>query len=236
MEFTCLWRDVRPRLQAFLLAVKLHAMVTALTLSSFLYFLLLCTTLAFSPGPMTLLLLSLGLKDGLRRSLPAQFGASVSYLVSILIFAVGFSELIKDYPLITRVIQVVGVAYILYLAYKQWTSSGVTIKTTDPTPENARSLFGKGLLTGLSNPKAIILFSAVFPQFAAIGQGSAAADIAILGLTFLLLQFASGCLYCYFGQRIKHVLENPKRRVLLQRATAVLLLGVALMLARGFSN
>jgi len=211
-------------------------MATALTLSSFLYFLLLCTTLAFSPGPMTLLLLSLGLKDGLRRSLPAQFGASVSYLVSILIFAVGFSELIKDYPLITRIIQVVGVAYILYLAYKQWTSSGVTITTRDATPENARSLFGKGLLTGLSNPKAIILFSAVFPQFAAIGQGSAAADIAILGLTFLLLQFASGCLYCYFGQRIKHVLENPKRRVLLQRATALLLLGVALMLARGFSN
>jgi homoserine/homoserine lactone efflux protein len=211
-------------------------MATALTLSSFLYFLLLCTTLAFSPGPMTLLLLSLGLKDGLRRSLPAQFGASVSYLVSILIFAVGFSELIKDYPLITRIIQVVGVAYILYLAYKQWTSSGVTITAHDEPSENARSLFGKGLLTGLSNPKAIILFSAVFPQFAAIGQGSAAADIAILGLTFLLLQFASGCLYCYFGQRIKHVLENPKRRVLLQRATAVLLLGVALMLARGFSN
>lgn len=227
---------MRPRLQTLLPAVKFHAMANALTLSSFLYFLLLCTTLAFSPGPMTLLLLSLGLKDGLRRSLPAQFGASVSYLISILIFAVGFSELIKDYPLITRIIQVVGVAYILYLAYKQWTSSGVTIKTTDATPENARSLFGKGLLTGLSNPKAIILFSAVFPQFAAIGQGSAAADIAILGLTFLLLQFASGCLYCYFGQRIKHVLENPKRRVLLQRATAVLLLGVALMLARGFSN
>jgi len=211
-------------------------MASALTLSSFLYFLLLCTTLAFSPGPMTLLLLSLGLKDGLRRSLPAQFGASVSYLISILIFAVGFSELIKDYPLITRIIQVVGVAYILYLAFKQWTSSAVVISTAAQSPENARSLFGKGLLTGLSNPKAIILFSAVFPQFAAIGQGSAAADIAILGLTFLLLQFASGCLYCYFGQRIKHVLENPRRRVLLQRVTAVLLLGVALMLARGFSS
>ncbi|KAF1031035.1 MAG: Homoserine/homoserine lactone efflux protein [Pseudomonas sp.] len=210
-------------------------MVTALTLSSFLYFLLLCTTITFSPGPMTLLLLSLGLKDGLRRSLPAQLGASASYLVSILIFAVGFSELIKDYPLVTRGIQVVGVAYILYLAYKQWTSSGVQISTTDQTPESNRSLFSKGLLTGLSNPKAIILFSAVFPQFASIGQGSEAADVAILGLTFLMLQFASGCLYCYFGQRIKHVLENPARRVLLQRGMAVLLLCVALMLARGFS-
>ena len=210
-------------------------MTSALTLSSFLYFLLFCATMTFSPGPMTLLLLSLGLKDGLRSSIPAQVGASVSYLISILIFAVGFSELIKGNLAVTQTIQFVGVAYILYLAYKQWTSSGVSINNADKV-EGARSLFGKGLLTGFSNPKTIIMFSAVFPQFAGAGEHSSAADIAILGLTFLLLQFASGCLYCYFGQRIKHVLENPKRRVLLQRITAVLLLGVALMLARGFSH
>ena len=210
-------------------------MTSALTLSSFLYFLLFCATMTFSPGPMTLLLLSLGLKDGLRSSIPAQVGASVSYLISILIFAVGFSELIKGNLAITQTIQFVGVAYILYLAYKQWTSSGVSINNAG-TVEGARSLFGKGLLTGFSNPKTIIMFGAVFPQFAGAGEHSSAADIAILGLTFLLLQFASGCLYCYFGQRIKHVLENPKRRVLLQRITAVLLLGVALMLARGFSH
>lgn len=210
-------------------------MTSALTLSSFLYFLLFCATLTFSPGPMTLLLLSLGVRDGLRRSIPAQIGASVSYLVSILIFAVGFSELIKGYPVITQVIQVVGVAYILHLAYKQWTSSSVVIERIGHV-EAARSLFGKGLLTGFSNPKALILFSAVFPQFAGTGESSSTVDIAILGLTFLLLQFASGCLYCYFGQRIKHVLENPKHRVLLQRVTALVLLGVALMLARGFAH
>jgi homoserine/homoserine lactone efflux protein len=175
------------------------------------------------------------LRDPLRRSLPAQLGASVSYLISILIFAVGFSELIKGNVAITQGIQLVGVAYILYLAYKQWTSSGVSLDKAGAV-EGARSLFGKGLLTGFSNPKAIIMFSAVFPQFAGAGEHSSASDIAILGLTFLLLQFASGCLYCYFGQRIKHVLENPKRRVLLQRVTAVVLLGVALMLARGFSH
>ena len=210
-------------------------MTSALTLSSFLYFLLFCATMTFSPGPMTLLLLSLGLRDGLRSSIPAQIGASVSYLISILIFAVGFSELIKGNLAITQGIQIVGVAYILYLAYKQWTSSGLVIDRIGHV-EAARSLFGKGLLTGFSNPKTIIMFSAVFPQFAGTGGQSSAVDIAILGMTFLVLQFASGCLYCYFGQRIKHVLENPRRRVLLQRVTAVLLLGVALMLARGFSH
>jgi threonine/homoserine/homoserine lactone efflux protein len=210
-------------------------MTSALTLSSFLYFLLFCATMTFSPGPMTLLLLSLGLKDGLRRSIPAQIGASVAYLISILIFAVGFSALIKGNLAITQTLQFVGVAYMLYLAYKQWTSSGVSIDQGGPVA-GSRSLFGKGLLTGFSNPKTLIMFSAVFPQFAGAGGHNSLADIAVLGLTFLLLQFASGCLYCYFGQRIRHVLENPRRRVWLQRCTAVLLLGVALMLARGFSH
>jgi len=210
-------------------------MTSALTLSSFLYFLLFCATMTFSPGPMTLLLLSLGLKAGLRSSLPAQLGASVAYLISILVFAVGFSELIKGNQAITQGIQLVGVAYILYLAYRQWTSSGVSIDRVGAV-DGARGLFGKGLLTGFSNPKTLIMFSAVFPQFAGAGEHSSMTDIAILGLTFLLLQFASGCLYCYFGQRIKHLLENPRRRVLLQRVTAVLLLGVALMLARGFAH
>jgi homoserine/homoserine lactone efflux protein len=210
-------------------------MTSALTLSSFLSFLLFCATMTFSPGPMTLLLLSLGLKDGLRRSIPAQIGASVAYLISILIFAVGFSALIKGNLAITQTLQFVGVAYMLYLAYKQWTSSGVSIDQGGPVA-GARGLFGKGLLTGFSNPKTLIMFSAVFPQFAGAGGHSSMADIAVLGLTFLLLQFASGCLYCYFGQRIRHVLENPRRRVWLQRCTAVLLLGVALMLARGFSH
>ncbi|WP_339472237.1 MULTISPECIES: LysE family translocator [unclassified Pseudomonas] len=210
-------------------------MTSALTLSSFLYFLLFCATMTFSPGPMTLLLLSLGLRDGLRSSIPAQIGASVSYLISILIFAVGFSALIKGNLAITQGIQIIGVAYILYLAYKQWTSSGLSIDRIGAA-QGSRSLFGKGLLTGFSNPKTLIMFSAVFPQFAGTGGQSSTVDIAILGMTFLVLQFASGCLYCYFGQRIKHVLETPKRRVLLQRVTAIVLLGVALMLARGFSH
>lgn len=210
-------------------------MTSALTLSSFFYFLLFCATMTFSPGPMTLLLLSLGLRDGLRSSIPAQIGASVSYLISILVFAVGFSELIKGNPSITQAIQVIGVAYILHLAYKQWTSNGVVIERIGHV-EAARSLFRKGLLTGFSNPKTIIMFSAVFPQFAGAGEHRSTVDIAILGLTFLLLQFVSGCLYCYFGQRIKQVLQNPQRRVLLQRITAVMLLGVALMLARGFAH
>ncbi|MGO2451642.1 LysE family translocator [Pseudomonas taetrolens] len=210
-------------------------MTTQLTLASFTYFLLFCATMTFSPGPMTLLLMGLGMQEGLKRSMPVQLGASVAYLVSILIFAVGFAELVKGNPLISRAIQYIGVAYLLYLAYRQWTSPGLALDSPATAVQDSfKGRFGKGLLTGFSNPKTIVMFSAVFPQFAGQGGDTRALDVALLGLAFLLLQFASGCLYCYFGQRIRRVLQSPARQVLLRRATAVMLLGVALMLARGF--
>lgn len=211
-------------------------MATQLTLASFLYFLMFCATMTFSPGPMTLLLMGFGMQQGLKRSMPVQLGASAAYLVSILVFAVGFAELIKGNPLISPGIQYVGVTYLLYLAYRQWTSTGLKLDSPDTLHNDFTGRFGKGLLTGFSNPKTIVMFSAVFPQFAGQGSDSRMLDLAVLGLAFLLLQFASGCLYCYFGQRIRRVLQSPSRQVLLQRATACMLLGVAVMLARGFTQ
>ena len=210
-------------------------MATELTLVSFSYFLIFCATMTFSPGPMTLLLMGFGMQQGLKRSIPVQLGASAAYLLSILIFAVGFAEIVKGNPLISRGIQYIGVAYLLYLAYRQWTSSGLKLERSDTLEEGFKGRFGKGLLTGFSNPKTIVMFSAVFPQFAGQGSATRAQDLLVLGLAFLLLQFASGCLYCYFGQRIRRVLQSPARQVLLQRATAIMLLGVALLLARGFA-
>lgn len=210
-------------------------MATQLTYASFAYFLMFCAAMTFSPGPMTLLLMGFGMQEGLKRSMPVQLGASAAYLVSILIFAVGFAELVKGNVLISHGIQYIGVAYLLYLAYQQWTRQGLSLQTPDtPMASGFKGRFGKGLLTGFSNPKTIVMFSAVFPQFAGQGGDTRMLDLAALGLAFLLLQFASGCLYCYFGQHIRHVLQSPKRQRLLQRATAVMLLCVAALLARGF--
>lgn len=207
-------------------------MTTGLTLENFSYFVIFCLTMTFSPGPMTIFLLSLGLKSGLRSAFPAQMGASLAYLISIIIFAVGLSEIIKDYPLLTHTIQLTGISYIIYLAYKQWTSKEIQINIHIDL-KNFKDLFSKGMLTGMSNPKTILMFTAVFPQFSAQKEHQMI-DISILGITFLILQFASGCSYCYFGQRIKPLLDQPSRQSLLHKTSAVLLLAVAVMLSRSF--
>ena len=164
-------------------------------------------------------------------------------LVATLAYAV-YSTLLKKWQLrlpplqmlYMQVLVAIVVLFPLYLAWRQWNSKGLVLEPTATLDRGFRGRFGKGLLTGFSNPKTIVMFSAVFPQFAGQGSATRAQDLVVLGLAFLLLQFASGCLYCYFGQRIRQVLQSPSRQVLLQRATACMLLGVAVMLARGFTQ
>ena len=125
--------------------------------------------MTFSPGPMTLLLMGFGMQQGLKRSMPVQLGASTAYLVSILIFAVGFAELIKGNPLISQIIQCVAVAYLLYLAWGQWTAGARALEGPSATLHSSiEARFSKGLLTGFSNPKTIVMFGAVILLFYAV--------------------------------------------------------------------
>lgn len=209
-------------------------MQVGLNLPTYLYFFIFSAAMTFSPGPMTMFLLSLGLKDGLKKTIPAQLGASTAYLISIVVFAIGLSRLVRDNLVVMQLIQIVGVGYILHLAYRQWTSEGLRFNYTSSdaaSSERSVALYIKGMLTGFSNPKTIIMFSTVFPQFTE-KPASRTVDLIVLGGTFLLLQFASGCSYGYFGQRIRMALESRTRQKLLQRATALLLVGVAVMLMR----
>lgn len=209
-------------------------MQIGLSLPTYLYFFVFSAAMTFSPGPMTMFLLSLGLKDGLRKTIPAQLGASTAYLISIIVFAIGLSSMVRNNLVVMQVIQIIGVSYILHLAYRQWTNKGLSINQNSPnsfSTEGTRTLYIKGMLTGFSNPKTIIMFSTVFPQFTG-NPTSRTVDLIVLGVTFLLLQFASGCSYGYFGQHIRTALENRTRQKLLQKITALLLVGVAVMLMR----
>jgi len=206
-----------------------------MSLVNYVYFLLFCAAIVFSPGPMTMLLMSIGMQHGLKKTMPAQLGASSAYCISLLIFAVGLTSLLSHYTIVLRFIRYVGVAYIIYLAYKQWQNganrdilSGLSKRKFNPKPSH---LFYMGMLTGLSNPKTIVMFSTVIPQFAH-KSATKIFDLAMLSLIFLVLQFLSGVTYSYFGQQIKSLLERSSYRSLFYKLMTVVLLLVAVMLAR----
>lgn len=81
----------------------------------------------------------------------------------------------------------------------------------------------------LSNPKTIILFGVVFPQFIVEGE-QRLFQTAIFGITFLILQFSSGWVYAYFGRRIKDLVEKPLYQNLMNKISALVLVIVAVFL------
>lgn len=190
--------------------------------------------MVFSPGPMTMLLMGIGIEHGFKKTMPAQLGASSAYGISLLIFAVGLTALLQQHTLILKMIQYVGVCYILYLAYKQWQKStkitAIIINKSNSTIRSSK-LYWRGLITGISNPKTMVMFSTVIPQFIAKNTNKTF-SIAILSLTFLFLQFLSGITYSYFGQGIKSFLQHKTYQKILYRGMSILLLLVAIMIAK----
>lgn len=198
------------------------------------YYTVFCIMMVFSPGPMTMLLMTIGAENGLKKTMPAQLGASSAYFLSLCIFAVGLTALLQQYYLVLKIIQLIGICYILYLAWKQWQNAKnlamVDVNTSNITI-SSHQLYWRGLVTGLSNPKTIVMFSTVIPQFTK-NVPSRVSDLVILSAIFLVLQFFSGITYSYFGQAIKLFLRHEKYKKIVYRIMAVLLVIVAIMIAR----
>lgn len=201
-----------------------------MTLSTYLSFFILVFTLVYSPGPMTMFMMANGMKMQYRNIWPILIGANNAYLISIIVFTVGLTHILQQNMLIFKIVQLGGIIYLLYLAYKQWTKKivhGLPVSTIEISKKS--SLYTKGALIALSNPKTIILFGVIFPQFI-VNSDQRLLQIAIYGMTFLILQFSSGCVYAYFGRRIKDLVDKPFYQNLINKISATILIIVALFL------
>lgn len=205
-----------------------------MSFANYLYFVIFCLIMVFSPGPMVMLLMNIGVEYGTKKTMSAQLGASSAYLISLLIFAVGLTSLIQSHIILVKFVQIVGVSYIIYLAYKQWITAnhipngGVSMGHIAEV--STFKLYNRGLITGLSNPKSFVMFSTVIPQFTN-NPSTRVVDVSILSITFLILQFLSGVTYSIFGQYVSSLLTNEKYHKMLYRTMSFLLLLVAILLA-----
>lgn len=192
--------------------------------------------MVYSPGPMTLFIMANGIKMQYRQIYPVLIGANHAYLLSIIIFSFGLAGLLRSNELLLKSIQILGIIYLLFLSFKQWTKKiNVTSELNFDKETKKSALYTKGVLIALSNPKTILLFSVIFPQFVTADHNYYV-QIAILGSTFLALQFSSGCFYAYFGQAIKKYLDKPKHNRLINQISAIVLLLVAAFLMTKFGS
>lgn len=124
--------------------------------------------ISLSPGPGAISCMAAGMRYGLRRGRWNIFGLQAALAISIAIVATGLGTLLATSLTAFNLVKWLGAAYLIYLGLRQWRtpSSLMPLDEKGETPDAAPwALFRQGLLVNLSNPKGIVFFLAVLPQF-----------------------------------------------------------------------
>jgi homoserine/homoserine lactone efflux protein len=121
--------------------------------------------MSLSPGPNVFLLVSLGLRDGAAAVLKASAGIAVASLIFLAVSSLGLVAVLAASAPLFRAVCYLGAAYLIYLGVRMLLGArrGATniVATVRPLPQP----FLQAFVTHLSNPKALLYWSALLPQF-----------------------------------------------------------------------
>jgi threonine/homoserine/homoserine lactone efflux protein len=167
----------------------------------------------------------------------AAVGAQVGLCAHVLMAVVGLSVVLARYPDALTAIRVLGGAYLLYLGGRLVLPT-LPSAPRSPAPSrdlSARSAFTQGLFTNLLNPKAVLFFAAVLPQFVVAGAAPVWVQVGALGVLDVILGFVAWAAVVVLGVRLSSVLERPSVRQWWDRSTgsALAAVGGGLMVPRG---
>ena len=141
--------------------------------SSAALFLLTCVALAVTPGPDMLLSLSRSLAQGSRAGIVSALGSAAGFYVHAVAAALGLSGAFAYVPAAYDAVRYAGALYLAFLAWQLLRSGAVLpVSPARVGPASLSRIFRQAFLVNLLNPKAILFFIALFPQFLQ-GDGTA---------------------------------------------------------------
>ncbi|WP_410656586.1 LysE family translocator [Amycolatopsis sp. lyj-112] len=192
---------------------------------------------AFTPGANNLLGLHHGMTQGAWKGLAGLLGRLAAFTVLIAAVAAGLGQLLAASELALTVIKWAGVAYLVWIGGRLLWSTYRGERTTvvkgseGVAPVSALRIARKEFVVAITNPKAILIFTAFAPQFIDAAHGSFPAQIAILGAIYLLAEFVAGATYVGAGALVKSLRLSRRATRNVDRGTGVVLLGMAGALA-----
>ena len=190
-----------------------------------------CWVISLSPGAGAIASMSSGLQFGFLRGYWNVIGLQLALAVQILIVAAGVGAVLTASALAFNLIKWFGVAYLVYLAIKQWQQKPSTITTEQQQPQvDPLAMIVKGFLVNISNPKAIVFMLAVLPQFIDPAQ-ALIPQYGIMMLTMIAVDMIVMAGYTCLAVKVLLFLRTPRQQRILNRSFASLFLGAASLLS-----
>jgi threonine/homoserine/homoserine lactone efflux protein len=205
-----------------------------LDFSTLALFALACVALTATPGPDMLLIASRSITQGKGSGFATLAGIQVGTYCHALAAALGLAQLFLAVPLAYDVVRYAGAAYLLYLAWKAFRSSGTVFAPATGLPRHPiGTVFRQGLLTNLLNPKMALFVLALFPQFVHPDAGHVAVQIMVLATVLNLIGLAVNGVVIGTASRLGRALAGAGGRLrrLPQLLLGTVFAGLALKLA-----
>jgi threonine/homoserine/homoserine lactone efflux protein len=186
------------------------------------------------PGPSVLFEISRSVALGRRAGLATVAGNALGELLQATAVAVGIGALIQRSEPLFTLVKVVGVAYIIVLGIRAIRDRrafsdafGIAI-----TPRSDRRIFFEGLVVGVTNPKSLVFFAAVLPQFVVADAGAVAVQLALLGFVFVLIALVSDSAWVIVaGTARDWFARSPRRLEMVGGAGGLMMIAVGVRLA-----
>ena len=201
-----------------------------MALDNWVLFIIAVLALMSTPGPSQLLMLSNSATYGLKNSVATIAGDLSANLLQMIIATAGIGLLIASFDNILIYIKWIGVIYLVWNALKLILSKKQNANNYKKSNNKKiyRKLFLQGFLTSASNPKAILFFAALFPQFI-----SANDDIwiqfLILSITYILIDGIFLLFYGFAASKIAMMIKSNSS-LIINKVGGLLMLVAALLL------
>jgi homoserine/homoserine lactone efflux protein len=202
-----------------------------IALDVFLAFVAATALLMVIPGPNVALIVANSVAHGTRYGLLTVGGTASGVVVQLVLTVVGASATLDFLASSFELLRWAGVAYLVWLGIAAWRAPPVDLTQVKPQARSARTIYLRGLLVCLTNPKTLLFCGAFLPQFVTPGP-DATRQLVLLAVTFFVVSTVLDSLWALLAGRLRSLLVA--RAKLRNRVTGGLLIssGVGLALAR----
>lgn len=195
------------------------------------------TALVVSPGPDTLIILRHAMGSGRDAGLAAVAGVQIGLIVHTALAVAGLSLVIAASPVLFKGVAVAGAAYLGWLGVETMRSGGAIGGAGETVAVGRLRACREAILCNLLNPKVILLYIALLPNFIDSRSGPVPLQLVTLAATLIVINILWQAPMAWTADAVRRWLERPPVRLALTRATgAVLILFALLMLTEHLSS
>jgi threonine/homoserine/homoserine lactone efflux protein len=199
-----------------------------------LAFVLIATVLIVVPGPSVLFVVTRSLTLGRRAGVATAVGNAAGVYVQVVLVAVGVGAIVQESIAVFTAIKVAGALYLVHLGVQTFRNrrSLADALYAPVAPKRLRRMLADAFVVGVANPKVVVFFVAVLPQFVDRAAGAVALQLLTLGAVFCAIAVICDCAWAMAAGAARNwLVRSPRRLAAIGGSGGIVLIGLGAGLA-----